>query len=136
MDRCALARMEPGFFASLIMLCEGFARFDSASYVAELRNGALEIDKNSIAALRHLPIFIVHGRMDKCIDSSLSSQFYAAISKARGWHAGDLRGGTLRLKVYDDVGHSSAVEHVDIFSKGNLFVGDPPTKFVEAKARL
>ena len=44
--------------------------------------------------------------MHKCIDSSLSSQFYAAISKARGWHAGDLRGGTLRLKVCNDVGHS------------------------------
>ena len=106
MDRCALAIMELGFFASLVMMCGGFARSDSASSVAELRKSALGIDKNSIAALRHLPIFIVHGRIDECIDSSLSSQLYAAISKARGWHAGDLRGGTLRLKVYDDVGHS------------------------------
>lgn len=106
----ATAVKAPSVFAGLAVICGGFAepaspRANSSWTLSELRSAAQNPSDRCIRAIKHIPIFLIHGDADRCIDSNLARVAYTAMSQARGHQTGERHGGTLKLQILEGIGH-------------------------------
>ena len=97
-------------FAGFAVICGGFAEPVSTPAkdgltVADLRAAAANPSEHCIQAIQHIPVFLIHGDADRCINSNLAKVAYFELCHARGRRTGDLHGGTLKLLILKGIDH-------------------------------
>lgn len=106
----ATAAAAPSMFAGLAVICGGFAEpvstpAKNSLTLADLRAAAANPSEHCIQAIQHIPVFLIHGDADRCINSNLAKVAYSALCHARGRRTGDLHGGTLKLLILKGIDH-------------------------------
>jgi dienelactone hydrolase len=96
----AVASLRPSLFAALVPICGGFSPPvpRDNKLTALLARAKWEIQKSEVDPLRHLPVWLFHGRKDSNVDVAGSLNVWMALG-------GTSRGDSLRKKIYEDSGH-------------------------------